>query len=50
LEQRNVELDRLLAAANAAAESQGQLVKEVLARINNGAPAAKARSKASTAG
>jgi len=50
LEQRNGELDRLLAAANAAAESQGQLVKEVLARINNGAPAAKARSKASTAG
>lgn len=50
LEQRNGELERLLAAATAAAESQGQMVKEVLARINNGAPAANARGKASTAG
>lgn len=41
LEQRNGELERLLAATNASAQSQEQLVQEVLARISqtSGAPA-----------
>jgi hypothetical protein len=34
LEQRNSELELLLAAANAAAQSQADLVKGVLERIN----------------
>ncbi len=41
LEQRNGELERLLAATNASAQSQAKLVQEVLARISQagGAPA-----------
>lgn len=50
LEQRNGELERLLAAANASAQSKEQLVQEVLSRISQvaSAPAAgKARGRAS---
>lgn len=49
LEQRNAELERLLAAANTSAQSQEQLVREVLLRISqvSSAPATgKARGKA----
>ncbi|MFH7043934.1 DNA-binding protein [Paucibacter sp. JuS9] len=51
LEQRNAELERLLAAANASAQSQEQLVREVLSRISqvSSAPATgRARGKTGT--
>lgn len=50
LEQRNAELERLLAGATATAQSQGDMVKELLARISQPAPAGKAKGKAAAAG
>lgn len=50
LEQRNAELERLLAGATATAQSQGDMVKELLARISQPAPAGKAKGKAAVTG
>lgn len=50
LEQRNGELERLLAGATATAQLQGDMVKELLARISQPAPAGKAKGKAAAAG
>jgi len=50
LEQRNAELERLLAGATATAQSQGDMVKELLARISQPAPAGKAKRKPATLG
>lgn len=50
LEQRNGELERLLAGATATAQSQGDLVKELLARIGQPVPTGKTKRKAATAG
>lgn len=50
LEQRNGELERLLAGATATAQSQGNMVKELLARISQPAPAGKAKGKVGAAG
>lgn len=48
LEQRNSELELLLAAANAAAQSQADLVKGVLERINPAGGPGKAKRKVTT--
>ena len=45
LEQRNAELERLLAGATATAQSQADMVKELLARISQPSPAGKAKVK-----
>lgn len=50
LEQRNGELERLLAGATATAQSQSDMVKELLMRISQPAPTGKAKGKAATAG
>jgi DNA repair exonuclease SbcCD ATPase subunit len=50
LEQRNGELERLLAGANATAQSQGDMVKELLARFSQPAPVGRTKGKATTAG
>ncbi len=49
LEQRNGELERLLAGATATAQSQADMVQELLARISQPAPV-KAKGKVITAG
>lgn len=48
LEQRNGEMELQLAAANAAAQSQANLVKDVLERIGQSAAPSKSKAKAST--
>jgi len=50
LEQRNGELERLLAGATATAQSQSDMVKELLARISQPGPAGKTKAKAPSAG
>ena len=50
LEQRNAELERTLAGATATAQTQADMVKELLARISQPAPAGKAKGKAAAAG
>ncbi len=50
LEQRNAELERLLAGATATAQSQADMVKELLARISQPSPAGKAKVKAAAGG
>lgn len=50
LEQRNAELERLLAGAAATAQSQSDMVKELLARISQPAQTGKAKGRAAAAG
>ena len=50
LEQCNGELERLLASATATAQSQADMVKELLARIGPPAPSGKAKGKVAAAG
>jgi cell division protein FtsB len=50
LEQRNGELERLLAGATATAQSQADMVKELLARISQQAPSGKPKGKVAAAG
>lgn len=49
-EQRNAELELLLAAANASAQSQADMVKEVLGRIGQTATPAKSKKPAASEG
>ncbi len=50
LQQRNGELELFLASVTATAQSQGEMVKELLARIGQPAPQGKAKAKSVTAG
>lgn len=49
LEERNVDLERLLAAANASTQSQEKLVQEVLARISQASSASTGKARRTSA-